>query len=128
VVSIRKELAQAIRDHEALPSTWKVIATQAVPQNPRQPYVFLYQSAVEPSPAAPNQWRLESFTVGLVEPSLDPEKVEDALDDDTEIVMDILESLPIPGLKWSEGKRVTFFDNAFHGFQFNLTVTTEKDA
>ena len=124
VTNVRTLLADELR--ELLPPSWVVFNHGVELDNPMKPTVLVRQSTLARTPGAPRLYRDAGMTVALVEPGLDAEKVEDALDLDVATLIDALEAVPIPGLVWSDAQRVTFNDR-FQGYDIHLTITTEKD-
>lgn len=125
-MSLRKQLATAIQDHADRPRRWKVYPYAFSPDQLEAPIVIVRQGRTIKNRANPRRCRDTDFQVGLVLPGLDPEKVEDALEEGSELLIDIIESLAIDGLVWSEGTRVTF-DDRFHGYDLTVTITNEKE-
>lgn len=125
-MSLRNDLADAIRAHADLPKGWTVYAWGHLPENPLSPFVSVRQTTVKPTPQAPRLYRETAFSVALVNPLTDPERVEDALDADVETLIDILDSLDFPGLRWEEAQR-SMFEARFHGYDITVTITNGKD-
>lgn len=123
-MNIRKQLASLIRGK--VPQGWTVYDYGVTPENPIKPVLVVRQSRIIRTPSAPRLYRDTDFTVSLVEPGLDPSKVEDALDVDVDTLIDILEEIDLPGLIWGEALRVTFEDR-FHGYEITATITNAKD-
>ena len=123
--NIRRDLATALK--EVLPKAWEIHANGIVPDNPLKPVIIIKQSTITRTPQAPRLYRDITFTVSLVEPGLAPDKVEDALDVDVDILIDALEDINFPGLIWQEAQRVVFNNERFHGYDITATITTEKD-
>ena len=123
-MNVRTLLADQLR--AALPPKWDVIDHGVTLENPTKPVVVVKQTNAAKNPGAPRMYRDFTFTLGLVEPGLDVDKVEDALDADLDLVLDALDTLEIPGLLWTGADRVTF-DSRFHGYEIHVNITTEKD-
>jgi len=124
VVSIRTELAAAIRASSQLPARWTVKEYESTPANLTAPRVQVSQAEIRPNAQAPRIWRDTDFQVAVLVPELDPAKVEDAVEDAVETLLDILEAMP--GLVWSDAKRAKF-DDKFHGYAVTVTITNEKE-
>ena len=124
VTNARHELANALR--EALPPKWLVLNYWPTLDNPDRVTILVRQSALVRTPGAPRLYRDVTVNVGLVEPGLDPALVEDALDEDLELLIDALESIPIDGLRW-EGASRSVFQDRWQGYDVTTTITTEKD-
>lgn len=125
-VSIRKGLAAAIKAHPDCPKKWDVKAYSGEIGNIQAPVVIVRQTGVQRNPGAPRLYRDTDFDIALIEPGLDPERTEDALDNDIETLLDILEALDFDGLVLKESARV-MFDGAYHGYDTKVTVTNEKE-
>ena len=123
-MNIRVDVANKLRD--ALPGSWLVVDHATALDNPQAPVILVRQMTVARHPGAPRLYREVGFTIALVEPGLAPDKVENALDADIELVIDALETIDVPGLVWTGADRVTF-DDRFHGYDIAVTVTTEKE-
>lgn len=121
-MGLRTDFTDALR--AALPPTWKVYGYGPMLDNPQHVTLICRQKRVEPTKGAPRRYRDAGFTIALVEPGIDPLKVEDALDNDVETLLDALEALPFPGLQFESAERV-LFDNRFHGYDVAVTITTE---
>ena len=122
--NVRKLLAELLAVD--LPAGWVVIDHGTDLDNPMKPTIVVRQTTMTRTPGQPRMYRDLGFTVGLVEPGLDPQKLEDALDADVAILIDVLEKIPMPGLTWQDALRVTF-DSKLAGYDIHLTITTEKD-
>lgn len=125
-MSIRKDLAAAIKAHPDCPKKWSVRAFSGPLGNPQSPIVIVRQKSVQRTPQAPRLYRDTDFDIALIEPGLDPERIEDALDNDLELLLDIIEDLDYPGLVLKESTRA-IFDAEFHGYDTVVTVTNEKE-
>lgn len=125
-MSIRKDLAAAIRNHDELPPKWDVRDFSGPLGNIQAPVVIVRQMGVQRTPGAPRLYRDTDFDIALIEPGLDPERIEDALDNDLELLLDIIEDLDYPGLVLKESTRA-IFDAEFHGYDTVVTVTNEKE-
>ena len=122
-MNTRIDLADKIRAE--VPATWTVIPYGVELENPLMPHVVVRQVSVARNAGAPRLYRDTGFTVALVEPGLAPDKVETALDDDVEILLDVLERIDIPGLIWTGADRVTF-EGRFHGYEIHALITDER--
>ena len=122
-MNTRIDLADKIRAE--VPETWTVLPYGIELENPLTATVVVRQVSVARNAGAPRLYRDTGFTVGLVEPGLAPDKVETALDDDLELLLDVLDRIDIPGLIWSAADRVTF-DSRFHGYEIHALITDER--
>lgn len=121
--SIRELLADALT--EVLPD-WRVYAYRTVPTNPRKPVLIVRQGNVRPTPQAPRLARDTDFSIALLVPETDPAKVEGAVEDALDVLLDALDALPMPGLIFQEAQRATF-DDKFQGYDVTLTITNAKE-
>lgn len=125
-MSIRTEFADAITNHADIPPKWRVYPYGYVPDNATAPIIVVRQTSIARNKTRPRTVQDTGFTVALVEPAIDPRRVEDDLDADIDTLIDILETLAFPGLVWTGAQRVTF-ENRFHGYDVTVTITTEKE-
>ena len=122
--NMRTILADLLRAE--LPTKWDVYDHGVSLENPLKPVVVVRQTSLGRTPGAPRLYRDAGLTVGLVEPGLDLAKLEDALDDDLDTLLDALEAVDLPGLIWTGADRATF-DERFQGYEVSATITYEKD-
>jgi hypothetical protein len=104
------------------PRRWKFIPYQRNLDTLSTTVVMLKQNDFEALPAAPHSTLLVGFTVTIVTPLTDPEKAEDALDDD---VVALLHAMDAAGFAWTKATKV-LFDDAHLAYDIDLTITTEK--
>lgn len=124
MTSIRTQLAVKLGEH--LPHAWTIYNYGATPTNPRDPVVVVRQRNVRITPGAPRLYRDTDFSIALIVPEIDPKKVENALEESLEALLDSLDELDMDGLIWTGAERVTFEDK-FHGYDITATVTNQKE-
>ena len=127
-MNIRIELARLIREglDAAGSKSWTVFPHGITLDNPLSSVVVIRQTSLKRTPGAPRLYQDVTLLVALVEPGLDPAKVEDALDTDLDTLVDVLESVPMPGLIWTSADRA-LYDDRFNGYDIAVTITTERD-
>lgn len=106
---------------------WRMVASRRVPTRLDGTTVVLRQQTVAKGPTK-GLWDT-TFELVLLSSIRDPDKVDDALEDDLEALLETLDALPQQGLRWTEAERGTFAtgpDTEWHGYSVPLTYTNRK--
>jgi hypothetical protein len=121
VVTIRAELAEAIRDKLSAPAP-RVIDHARVLDAITAPVVLLERTQVAKAPNALGGYWV-TFTLHVVVPTVDPSTQDDNLDNTLDNVLAALDA--IPWLRWSNAIRSVFLDS-WPSFQITVETVTER--
>lgn len=89
---------------------------------PDRPRVMVGTTNVAPGPAL--GLRAATLRLVLVEPTTDPGDADDALESRLEVLLNILDTLPL--VAWTDAERATFADT-WPAYQITLNVATTKE-
>lgn len=119
---VRTEIANALE--AALPDTWTVLdSAQRVDDiEPDQVIVVVYTAAVRPGPAL--GLRANEVHLWLLDGQQEAGDVDDALDDNLDVLLAQLDRLPL--LEWTDAERLLFLDR-FHAYKVTTNVNTSKE-
>lgn len=121
----RKQLADALQ-----PALGKAVKVVDAPREIEEiearvkAVVQLVRTKIKPSPANPQGDYEESFEIWVIEPKLDPNTSEDALDDSLDKVLLALDSLN--WIDYDEAIRDTHPSDR-HAYRITATLYTEKE-
>lgn len=107
----------------ALPTDWKMVAEQRLPNKIERPTVVVKHDRIEPLPEAPIGAYRNHVILGLFIPNQDIAVAEDRLD---ELVADVLARVERhPRIAWTDAQKVVTPDGQFPGWELSLLVITE---
>lgn len=122
MTTAREQLAAVLAP--LLPTDWKLIPYQDSVDTLSDVTVMLKLASVEKHPSAPLGAYLARFTITVVDPSQDPQKAEDRLDDELLALLAALDSLN--NSLWSTAEKVLFQDR-YLAYDIAMQVVTRKD-
>lgn len=122
MVNPRTEVTELLR--AGLPAAWQVDdhVHDVEGMHPDTPLVMVGTSSLAPHEVL--GLRTYTLRVVLVEPSTDPGDADDALDSRLDVLLDVLDKLPL--LAWSSAERATFTDT-WPAYEVALSVTATKE-
>jgi hypothetical protein len=129
ILSIRQYVIDQIKD--LLPKTWVFQPAGNTPEVVTKPTVVLTIQTVERNKANPMGARLVSYTLTLIEPTLDPSKASEALDDKLLALLDALDEAvrtKSSAIVWESASRG--LSNGNIGYDISIQVpynTTQED-
>jgi hypothetical protein len=122
-MSVRSQLEEALR--AVIPTAWKLIPYQDNVDTLDAPLVMFKQSTITKAPEAPRGAYLFNYVITLVNDQTDPQKAENALDDDVETLFAILDGLR--AMVPMEATKVLFQDT-YMAYDITLKILTRKDS
>jgi hypothetical protein len=122
VASVRGFVIDSIKPH--VPKTWKLFEYGGnLDALAKQPVLRLILKSISREPAAPLSKRSVTFDLELIEPNVDPQTREDALD---QKLLDLLGAIDgLPSISWITAERGVI-DNSNIGFTISLEVIVNK--
>jgi len=124
-VSLARDLRTALA--ASLPSTWRVTGFVPVGTRIDRTTVGAWTTDIAHLEGAPNGHYVQSASVALYTPYQDPEKADDALDADLEVLLDAL--WQVPDVMFDGGQRTATNDQTMHAWiltvRQGITITQE---
>ncbi|TFC94572.1 hypothetical protein E3T28_14820 [Cryobacterium sinapicolor] len=120
-MTARQQLEAELR--KLVPKTWKIVAYQDGLDTLDKVTLMLKQSAIEKAPAAPQGAHIVSYVLTLIDPALDAQKAEIALDASVDDLLFKLDG--IQWLTWSRAEKVQFSDTNM-AYDVTVEVITRK--
>lgn len=124
-MTLRKDTADALAAAlAARPDTskWRVRPNGTPPGNASAPFIVIRQKSITRTPGAPRLYWDVGLLFTVAVPEMDPERVEDLLEEAVETFLEVLEGLEYPGLVWSGAERVMLSE--WHAYDVETTITT----
>lgn len=118
MTNARTYLAETLRP--LLPKGWQIVPYADTVDALSRPVVMLQQKRITPSASAPLGRHSVEFSVILLTPGTNLDRIEDDLDEQVDLLLYALEDLPT--LVWTSAERAVF-DNA-HGWEISITLDT----
>jgi len=108
-----------------LPKTWKLIPYEREMDSLSAVTVMFSMKSISRFPQAPKTHRLVEYVLKVIEPRIDPDKVNDLLDKELADLLDAIDE--IQNLTWETAERGLANDRANHAFEITLTFPYQKD-
>lgn len=126
--ALRDELVASLKDALTTAGVdWRVVASRKPPTRLDRFTLLVRQNAVSKGPTK-GLW-VTTFETVLLSPEKDPDRVDDALEENLETYLEALDALPAQGLTWTEAERGTFATSEtteWHGYSVPLNYTNRK--
>jgi len=123
-MTVRADLEGWLRP--VLPKTWTIIPYADQTDRLERVTVILNQITIAHAPEVPGGAHMVTFEALVIEPSTDPARREDSLDDAVDNVLHALDDLP--NLRWTEATKVGWGDPVSNiAYRINLEVLSGKD-
>lgn len=108
-----------------LPRKWKLLPYGTNLDTLSVTVVMLTIQSITRTPAAPQSHRTYAATLSIFQPSTDPERLNDPLDDD---LIDLLNAIDeLEDVKWTKAERVLGNNDSNYGFDITIEVVYGKD-
>jgi hypothetical protein len=124
-VSTRKNVADKLKP--LLPKGWKLEWSRRNLDAIAVPTVIVWIDGFKPLPEAPKTKRLARGIITLVDPSTDPAKGEDSLDEEVDKLTDAIDDLrPAIPIKWTDAHRVKSGEQNPNAYDIDIEIITER--
>lgn len=124
-MSTRSNVADALKP--LLPKTWKLVHSRRNIDTLTVPTAIVWLDGFKPLPAAPQTKRIARGLITLVDPTTDPEKGEDNLDDEVERLTAAIDDLrPTIPIRWTDARRVKWGEQNPNAYDIDIEIITER--